>query len=298
MIEKNTPESAGLPPASLTLAIRKVLRPLVRLLLHFRIAFPQLAELLKSIYVEVAEDEFRLPDKPQTDTRLSLLTGIHRKDIKRLRTQGKVAEEVPLSVSIGGRLVNQWISSGEYQDANGQPADLPLKAAVGPSFETLVHDVCKQDIRPRVILDEWLNMGVVTLHDDLVRLNAQAFIPSKGIEEKAFFFGHNISDHLAAATHNILELDPAFFERCVYYDGLSEASIEKLRALAADRGMQTLVEINELAIELKAKDMAQINPNGHEKPTPRDIEVSDFNSKHRLNIGLYVYHEAEGSGHE
>ncbi len=280
MTEKKTAETAGIPPASLALAIRKVLRPLVRLLLHFRITFPQLAELLKSIYVEVAEDEFRLPDKPQTDTRLSLLTGIHRKDIKRLRTQGKVAEEVPISVSVGGRLVNQWISTKEYQDTDGHPAALPLKTKAGHSFETLVHDVCKQDIRPRVILDEWLNMGVVTLKDDHVTLNAQAFIPSKSIEEKAFFFGHNISDHLAAATHNILELDPAFFERCVYYDGLSEASIDQLRDVAADRGMQTLVEINELAIKLKAQDMAQLSP------------------KHRLNIGLYVYHEAEDSGHE
>ena len=135
-----------------------------------------------------------------------------------------------------------------------------------------------------MILDEWLNMGVVTLHEDMVKLNANAFIPSKGIEEKAFFLGHNISDHLAAATHNIQGLDPAFFDRCVYYDGLSEASIEQLRELAAERGMQTLVEINELAIKLKAQDAAQSDSGAHEK--------------HRLNIGLYVYHEAEGSGHE
>lgn len=298
MTESKTPENAGLPPASLALAIRKVLRPLVRLLLHFRIAFPQLAELLKNTYVEVAEDEFRLPDKPQTDTRLSLLTGIHRKDIKRLRAQSKVADEVPLSVSVGGRLVNQWISTEAYQDASGQPAELPLKAKAGPSFETLVHDVCKQDIRPRVILDEWLNLGVVTLHEEQVSLNTSAFIPSKGIEEKAFFLGHNISDHLAAATHNIQGFDPAFFDRCVYYDGLSEASIEKLRELAAERGMQTLVEINELAIKLKAQDMEQRSADSQQVSSPASMEACDFHSTHRLNIGLYVYHEAEDSGHE
>ena len=48
--------------------------------------------------------------------------------------------------------------------------------------------------------------------------------------------------------------------------------------------MQTLVEINELAIKLKAQDLAQSDAGAHEK--------------HRLNIGLYVYHEAEDSGHE
>ena len=73
---------AGIPQAMMT-AVRKVLRPLVRLLINFRITFPQLSEILKSVYVEVANEEFRLPDKAQTDTRLSFLTGVHRKDIPR-----------------------------------------------------------------------------------------------------------------------------------------------------------------------------------------------------------------------
>ena len=247
MTGKKIPATASQPPASLALAVRKVLRPFVRLLLNFRITFPQMAELLKSIYIEVAEEELRLPGKPQTDARLSLLTGIHRKDVKRLRNQDKTNTEVPLAISIGGKLVNQWISTTRYQNAQGQPAPLPLKADSGSSFESLVQDICKQDIRPRVILDEWLNMGIVTLDSDHVTLNTQAFIPSKGVEEKAFFLGHNISDHLAAATHNIMELEPSFFERCVYYDGLSEESIEQLRELAADQGMQTLININNLA---------------------------------------------------
>ena len=280
MSAQKTPETIGQPPKNLIIAVRKVLRPLVRLLLSFRIAFPQLAELLKNIYVEVANEEFRLPNKPQTDTRLSLLTGIHRKDIKRLRENQWEVDDIPLTINIGGRLVNQWLSETRYQDENGQPAKLPLKTKSGASFETLVQDVCKQDIRPRVILDEWLDIGVVTQHDDYVSLNTRAFIPSSGSEEKAFFLGHNISDHLAAATHNILEQEPAFFERCVYYDGLSESSITQLRDVAEKRGMETLIEINELAIKLKAQDIAELT------------------QKHRLNIGLYVYHETEDKPHE
>lgn len=57
-----TPTAVSIPN-SLMIAVRKVLYPLVRLLLSFRIAFPQLAEILKSVYVEVANDEFKLPKK-------------------------------------------------------------------------------------------------------------------------------------------------------------------------------------------------------------------------------------------
>ena len=99
-----TPTAVSIPN-SLMIAVRKVLYPLVRLLLSFRIAFPQLAEILKSVYVEVANDEFKLPKKKQTDTRLSLLTGIHRKDIKRLNNQVVTDQKTPDSVDISTRII-------------------------------------------------------------------------------------------------------------------------------------------------------------------------------------------------
>jgi hypothetical protein len=282
MTNKKQSKDMGEPPASLVTAVRKVLYPLVRLLLNFRIVFPQLAELLKSVYVEVAEKEFRLPNKPQTDTRLSLLTGIHRKDIKRLRTQAITDRSTPASINTGSRLVARWVGDTRYLDDNQQPRILPLKAAANEvSFESLVQEICKHDLRPRVILDEWLNLGVVSLDANKnVQLNTQAFIPSKGFDEKAFFLGHNVSDHLAAATYNILGNDPAFFERCVYYDGLSQDSIQQLQNLVNDQGMKTLIAFNDLAMQLKASD------------------TSKKDSHHRIDIGLYVYHQAEKSQHD
>lgn len=276
MSKNNKPIEMGEPPSTLIIAVRKILYPLVRLLLHFKIVFPQLSELLKSIYVEVADKEFRLPNKPQTDTRLSLLTGIHRKDIKRLKNQTAIDRSMPTAINIGGRLVARWIGEKAYLDNNNKPLVLPLKADKQASFEALVQDICKQDIRPRVILDEWLDKGVVSIDADKnIKLNTQAFIPSKGFDEKAFFLGHNISDHLAAATHNILEQHPAFFERCVYYDGLSDDSIQQLQTLVTEKGMETLLAFNELAMTLKTRDTA--NPD----------------NKQRIDIGLYVYHQTE-----
>ena len=285
MTNKKPSKDMGEPPASLVTAVRKVLYPLVRLLLNFRIVFPQLAELLKSVYVEVAEKEFRLPKKPQTDTRLSLLTGIHRKDIKRLRTQAVTDRSTPAAINTGSRLVARWVGDARYLDAQQQPKILPMKAAANEvSFELLVQEICKRDLRPRVILDEWLNLGVVSLDTDKnVQLNTQAFIPSKGFDEKAFFLGHNVSDHLAAATHNILDQQPAFFERCVYYDGLSEDSIQQLQALVNDQGMKTLIAFNDLAMQLKAHDASKAS------------HTDDHQTQQRIDIGLYVYHTAEKS---
>ena len=64
--------------AILRQALRAVLRPLVRLLLQNQLTYPAFAALLKEVYVELADAEFRLSGKRQTDSRVSLLTGIHR----------------------------------------------------------------------------------------------------------------------------------------------------------------------------------------------------------------------------
>ncbi len=276
MSKTNDTTEDSILPKTLMNAVRKVLRPLVRLLLNYRIVFPQLSEIIKSVYVEVADEEFRLENKNQTDTRLSLLTGIHRKDIKRLRNQDATDKKTPENVDISTRIISKWIAEKRYLDENKKPLVLPLSAAKNKvSFEALVQDVCKQDIRPRVVLDEWLRLGVVTLTNEHLTLNTEAFIPSKGFDEKAFFFGHNIADHVSASTHNLLEAGTPYFERCVYYDSLSEDSIKQLEAIIETKGMEALLAVNELAIKLRAKDIA--NP---------------MNNK-RINIGLYAYHESE-----
>lgn len=282
MPDKNEPSKIGATSSALITAVRKILYPLVRLLLNFKIVFPQLSELLKGVYVEVADKEFRLSsNKKQTDTRISLLTGIHRKDIKRLRNQLSTDKRLPENINIGSRLVSLWVSDNRYVDKKGKPRLLPLKTDKGVSFETLVQAICKQDIRPRVILDEWLDKGMVTVDGDKqVKLNTQSFIPRKGFDEKVFFLGHNISDHLSSATSNILDQHPPFFERCVYYDGLSQDSIEELQQMAREKGMELLLALNERAMQLKLQDTAKTDQH------------------QRINIGLYTYNESEGKQHD
>ncbi len=274
--EINSKQAINIPSALMN-AVRKVLYPLVRLLLNFRISFPQLAEILKSVYVEVADNEFKLPNKKQTDTRLSLLTGIHRKDIKRLRNQANTDKKTPESVDISTRIIARWLAEKYYLDNEKKPLKLPFQADKNqPSFQSLVQEVCKQDIRPRVVLDEWLRLGIVSLDENKdLSLHIEAIIPNTDFNEKAFFLGHNISDHFSAATDNLLGKKPPFFERCVYYDDLSEESIQELQKIVADKGMEMLLAINERAMQLKLQDTAKAN---HHQ---------------RINIGLYSYHKEE-----
>ena len=278
MTEPSVPVTAGPPPA-LMRALRRLLGPLVRLLLEYQITFPALAALLKSVYVEEATRSFAIPGRPQTLSRLTLLTGIHRKDVKRLQGESPEADAVPANVSLGAQLVLRWTADPQYQSSEGTPIALPRLARDGnhPSFESLVESVSK-DIRPRAILDEWQRLGIAVIDsEDRVQLVANAFVPEHGFEEKAYYLGRNVHDHLAATAHNMKGQGDPFLERSVYYGNLRPESVEALQALSTEVGMDALQRINREARALQQADEAE----------------SDAN--HRMRFGVYFYHEPQST---
>ena len=277
---RNTEPSADNPSKQPMLAaLQRVLKPLVRLSLSQGINYQMLMDTLKLVFVQVAEEDFKLSEREQTDSRISLLTGIHRKDVHRLREQPDNIP-APTAVSLGSQLVGLWISDPDFTDSEGNPKALARLASVGgeASFDRLVARV-STDIRARPVLDEWLRIGIVNIdNNDLVRLNTEAFVPSEGFEEKLFFFQQNMHDHAAAMAHNLMNVQPPMLERCVYYDGLSLEAINELKALAENQGMTALKAVNARAIELQA-------------------EAKNANDEnHRFTYAIYFYHVNEKLG--
>jgi hypothetical protein len=256
---------------------RQALRPLVRLLLAKGIAYPQLIELLKGLYVELAVRDFPVSGKDQTDSRISLLTGIHRKDVKRLRALPTDDERVPETISLGMRLINAW-QLPPFANEEGLPKRLPRLASQGAglSFEGLVTSVSK-DIRARSVLDEWVRLGVVRIEaDDTIALASDAFVPHQGFEEKAFYFGHNLHDHAAAAASNLIGERVPFLERSVQYTCLPASVVQSLAQDATNGGMRLLKTLNRKAQE------------GSEHPPST---TSTIDAEQRFTFGIYFYAE-------
>lgn len=264
-------------PPALLLAVRRLLRPLARLLMSHGVNYPAFAELAKEVYVSSAAHDFPKDEATLTDSRVSLLSGVHRREVKRLRGETAGRGLPPPAVSLGGLIVARWCADTRYQDAQRRPKPLPRLASQGgeASFERLVEGVNK-DIRPRAVLDEWLRLGVATLDDeDRVHLVEAAFVPARGMDEKAFYFGKNLHDHLAAAAHNLLDGQPPFLERSVHYDALSPASVEALRGLSRDLAVQAMQELNRHALALQQQD----------------AERAD--ATRRMTFGVYFYSRDE-----
>jgi hypothetical protein len=274
------------PPSALVRGLTQVLRPLIRLLVRHHITFPYLSQMLKVLYLDVALKDFPAPANRQTDSRLSMLTGVHRKDVRKLREE--LAAEVPApnrAASLGAQVVAAWLSLPDYVEDDGKPKALPRFASPGePSFEELVANISRGDVRARSLLDEWLRAGLVEMDaQERVHLRQHAFVPAADFEQKVFFFARNNHDHLAASIHNLLDETPACFDRSVYYNNLSEESVAKLRALLDEEGMALLKKVNRKARELQRRDATRQA------------------ARYRFNLGIYLYSEpqkAEGKAQD
>ena len=249
--------------------LARLLRPLVRLCIHSGMTFPALAQLLRELFVNVAEHDFALQGKEQTDSRVSLLTGIHRKEVARLRGAGTPVHEAPATLSRTSAIIARWLAAPEYTDRSGAPKPLPRTAGEdAPSFEQLVASVTK-DVRPRAVLDEWLDRGLVTISDDEeIVLVDTAFIPRGDDDRKWYYLGRNLHDHVAAAAANVSSPAPRFLERAVHYDGLSPKLAKRLEARSRELAMAALTAANKDANRAVAKDKG---------------------GDARWNFGIYIY---------
>ncbi|MBI3778810.1 MAG: hypothetical protein HY274_07860 [Gammaproteobacteria bacterium] len=254
-----------------------ILRPLVRHLIGRGWTFPVLAEFLKSIYVAEAQTHYGEDPEAMTDSSLSLLTGIHRKDIKRLRAELREASFVPglrRDAGLAARVVAAWVSSPRYLDARKHPKALPLTAGSGRlSFEKLVRET-RADMRPNVILDELVRVGVAEIgEDNRVRLLRNAYV-SDLPRDKIAYLGDNVGDHLQSALYNVTGQGKPFLERAVYYELIVPEALEKIRPELFRLSEEFLQAINRKVMPLNTEAIHRRESRGR-----------------RMRLGVFYYED-------
>ena len=229
------------PQQALISAVFKLLRPLVRLLLRNGVPYGVFTDIAKRAYVDIALREFEVPGKKPTISRAATITGLSRKEVKRV-TEIKDEEDRDLVARYNraARVVYGWVHDGTYADQVGQAAVLPFEGE-SASFSSLVK-AYSGDVPPRAILDELVQVGVVErTNDDGIRLLARAYIPAAGEAEKLALLGRDVAGLIATMDKNIHRVgDKPFFQRKVFYDALTEESLPELQTLLADKGQNLL----------------------------------------------------------
>ncbi|WP_152544551.1 DUF6502 family protein [Actibacterium mucosum] len=239
-----------------------LLAPFARLMVARGIPFPDLAERLKAHYVEAAQT---LSEGKVTDSKLSVMTGLQRRDVARLRD----FTPKPQRLNHLSRLVALWQTEAAYL-SNGQPRILPKNGAA-PSFEDLARFV-RRDVHPRTMLDALEAAGTVRVHAETgaVELIEASFQPATGSDDQIAYLVANVGDHLDAATDNVTTNPAPHFERAVHYTGLSADDLAKLQSMHHTAQMKLFRDLSSRAAEMK--------------------KTTNPDHPHRFRAGAYFYH--------
>jgi len=239
--------------------VLRVMRPLVRLLVRNGVTYPAFAAALKRVFLDAAADELRAGAMAQTDSAVSLLSGVHRRDIRNLtRAPQRAARASRASgapLSLVGEVVARWLSDAAYQDRRRRP-----RALQRAEFDAMVASV-SSDVRGRAMLDELLRLGAVTEGDAGIALAAGGFTPRQGFAEMSQLFAANLADHAAAASAN-LQGEANFLEQAMYVDRITPESVQRLQRAAKQAWTKALPPVLAEAQACSDADAAHANATG------------------------------------
>lgn len=217
-----------------------ILRPLARLAISKGWLFPVVERRLRHAYVMAAASGVQ---GTATDSKISVMTGLQRRDIARLRTEAEPEKyhRQPLA-----EITALW-----WDDPAYDPRGIPFKGT-GASFTTLARSI-RQDVHPRTFLDVLIKNGAVEESGDMVVLKTRSYQPLSGSDDQLAYLADNVGDHLAAAVSNVVE-GAGNYEMGVHYRGLSDAAIKQLHSHYRTRMTEILQELDTMARALPDTD--------------------------------------------
>lgn len=264
---------------ALSSATSRLLYPLVRMFLRNGKGARSLYDLIKQVYVDLAKEEFGIGGKKATVSRIAILTGLTRKEVKALLAQPRTGDDsTEEEYNRAAWVIAGWLKDPQFGDGRGHPAPLPMEGKRG-SFAALVK-VYSGDIPVRAMLDELLHVGAVQLmKDGRVCLRSRGYIPQKSAAEKLSILGTDTADLIATIDHNVY-VNPRNprFQRKVMYDNVPVEAAQEFQTIVAARG-QELLEALDRWLSHRDRD---VNPST--KGTGRV----------RLGVGLYHFEERLG----
>jgi hypothetical protein len=247
-------------------AYRKLLQPLVRILIRNGVSFSELAEILKFVFVEVAERDFNLPDRRTSQSRIAILTGLTRKEVAKQKAVDNVALSFEGNLNRVTRVLMGWHTDQEFTGPYGMPLDLPFESSSGSDFVGLVRKY-SGDMAPRAMLDELLHVGAVErLAAGSFKVLNRAYIPESFHPDALQRFGDVVRDFINTVEFNIRKkAGLGRFERVVLAEeGLREELMPAFDALIRAKGQNLLVELDnwlsaqELSVSAKNRDAKRV----------------------------------------
>ncbi len=237
-------------------ALRLVFRPVARIMLRAGVNWRELTDVLKATYVEVATEDFGIRGRPTNISRVAILTGMSRKEVKRLRDLLETTSPETFSrINSATRVLSGWHHNTEFLDASGSPQPLELHGETA-SFDSL----CRRysgGIAPSTMLKELKHVGAVAEQEDgKLLVLMRSYVPELMDPERMLSSGSVLEDMgytVAYNLHRSVE-EPGRFERRATNTRISPKAVEAFRELVDIEGQAFLERIDAWLSEHEVDD--------------------------------------------
>lgn len=232
---------------------------LTKWLIRSGVGYTEFSATLKPIFYLQAVNELETLEKKATISAISLLSGLHRKDIttfKQAIEDGYLITDTGKTeaLNIPGRVVGIWVAE-EWSE------QLPFHNPDQDSFVKLVHRVSKE-MHPRSVLNELVRLGIVRQEKKQVILEKRSFIPDQSSQDIRKLLTDNLQSHMQAGLHNIFcPEQTSFLEESIRADELTSESVEILKKHSLELWKKYSEDLFKLALERSELDEGKSDAN-------------------------------------
>ena len=234
-------------------AFRLLMRPIASLMLRCGVTWKELAELLKLVYVEAATEEYGKHGRPTNSSRVAILTGLSRREVKRVRDLLTDADPAPLEkINHASRVLSGWYQDPEFLDARGAPRLLAVKGERG--FEGLMRRYAR-DIPVTAMLKELEQVGSISKTPaGRLRAKSRFYMPAPMDPENILRTGSVVHDIARTIAHNVIREDkPRKFEGRATNLKVKRSAMRPFREYVEQRGMVLLEDADRWLTDHEAK---------------------------------------------
>jgi len=264
--------------AAINRASSLVLRPLIRMLINFGVPLSDFVETIKRIYVDAAREKLEAMGKRVTDSSISVMTGVHRTDVKRIEEENSGSRPPLVQPSLLESVIRVWSGDIRFISKAGKPRNLKrrrigvaTKPGETPTFEDLVEEVTK-GVPPKALLDEWIRLGAVNVNArGDVCYDKPDFVTGQEVQQLTRSMIAT-GDRFQAALDVLLAQDNSKLVYFVRVSHISESEIPKLTDYTIKLLKQTADRINVRATEAEERGRK-------------------VGGTQRFSVGMHVYNE-------
>jgi len=257
-------------------AYRRLLKPLVRILLRNGVAFNEFSDIAKAVYVDVASQEFKVPNRKMSQARIAILTGLTRKEVARyFGEKARQPDELKSNLNRVTRVLAGWHTDSNFTGPYGLPLELQFESPKGANFSELIRRY-SGDMAARAMLDELIRIGAVKeTETGWYKILTRTYLPDADALDSLDRLAGVVQTFIGTIDNNIVEKEPEKrnFERHVSSDeGIRAEDLPRFRAFIKARAQLLLEEIDNW--------LSQLDP-----PKEKD--------KNTIHTGVGIYHYIE-----